>query len=166
MSCKLIAVILISYTWLVPFLVLLFPLLKIGGRYGFNRVASRCSVVMVTNVPYEIVLKVMNSLIPLAIMIVCYIIIFIKIMKTRQRFNFEESAIRVQGARAVGLLRFKAEIRLTYIAFLTCAWFSICYIPLSIHGLIATEVYQLQSPLAQALVLMTWIGKNSFHLSL
>lgn len=37
---KSIGIALVSYTWLVPFLVLVFPLATVGGNYGFSQVFS------------------------------------------------------------------------------------------------------------------------------
>ncbi|OQV11508.1 hypothetical protein BV898_14164 [Hypsibius exemplaris] len=162
LSSKLLASILIAYTWLVPLLVLVFPIFDLGGTYGFNGTASRCSIVSVSVPYYGTVLMLMNSFVPLGIMVICYSAIFVKILRTRRKFNLDESAIRSQGAaRGVRLLRFKAEIRVTYIAFLTCIWFCVFYMPSSVHSLAVSnsnDPMALQSALAQAFVLMTWIG--------
>ena len=123
------SVILIAYTWLVPLLVLVFPLANLGADYGFSPVASRCSVVSVWVPAYAGLLKVMNSFFPLIVMTLCYLVICGVLLRSRARFNLDEAALKGQGARGAWLLRLKAEFRVTRIAFLTCACFTICYIP-------------------------------------
>ncbi|XP_055345050.1 melanopsin-B-like [Paramacrobiotus metropolitanus] len=155
---KSVATSLVIYTWLVPFLVLVFPLVPVSGEYGFSQVASRCSIMSVKSPEYTYVLKLMNSFVPLAVMTVCYLIICAVVIRSKTKFNLDDQAIRGQGARGIRLMRLKAEFRVTRIAFITCAWFIICYIPSAIHGLIATKVSEMQSAFAQFLILMTWIG--------
>ncbi|OQV21945.1 hypothetical protein BV898_04157 [Hypsibius exemplaris] len=76
---------LIVLTWVIAVVIFTPPLLGGGGAYGFSADSMKCSFIAVFSSAYVIWYKVINSLAPFIIMVVCYSCIFWKVSVSKRR---------------------------------------------------------------------------------
>lgn len=162
-SSRLTAFALIACTWLVPLLTFVFPLFNIFGSYGYSLLSNKCLFTGKIDRHYIIVYKTVNSFGPLAIMVLCYGVVVIKVYQSNRRLG---RRVRAEASSASGApqqqqrQRNSAELRTTKISATVCATFLACFIPWNLFGVLKPDIKDLQSTLGQSLTLIVYAGKR------
>ncbi|OQV21948.1 hypothetical protein BV898_04160 [Hypsibius exemplaris] len=138
--------------------------------YGFSEESMKCTFTSLGNSVYVIAYKVVYAWIPFLIMVLCYACIFLKLKLSKKRIRHQNQPIEsIQqsngGNPRVAVMKLirqrrsmRGEIRVTKIAFITCASFLACYVPNTLFGFAVKTRKELQSPLGIALVMLWWVG--------
>ncbi|OQV20458.1 hypothetical protein BV898_05503 [Hypsibius exemplaris] len=152
---------LIALTWIVSGATFAAPLFGGGGAYGFSVDSMKCSFTALFSPTYVIMYKVINSLVPFVIMVVCYVCIFWTVFLSKRRV-LDRRQLQAAGMNPVMAVNESRsamrEIRVTKIAFVTCVTFFACYLPSAVYGVSGRTRQELQSPLGIGLNYLWWTG--------
>ncbi|GAV08895.1 hypothetical protein RvY_18521 [Ramazzottius varieornatus] len=76
---------LVGVSWVLPVVISAFPLFHLGGVYGFADAARRCAFVKMDSKAYRVAYKFISGIIPLLLMVPCYMAVFHKVYLSQRR---------------------------------------------------------------------------------
>ncbi|XP_055353230.1 melatonin receptor type 1A-like [Paramacrobiotus metropolitanus] len=153
-------VFLIAASWFIAGMTFMWPLLRLGGTYGFSTESMKCTFSSLTSPEFVISYKVLYGFVPVIIMVICYAAVFCKVAISSRKLR-KNPAVNQAGALLMPVNHRRqrnAERKITQIAFITCVGFIVCYVPSAIFGFVVKARAALQSPMGMALVFLMWIG--------
>ncbi|XP_055334980.1 G-protein coupled receptor moody-like [Paramacrobiotus metropolitanus] len=141
--------------WIFPAIIYLFPLLSIGGRFGYSPTRNRCGLVEI-DTTYHLFCKVIYAFIPLMIVVVCYGWIIVNEVLVKRRVDRACSVVpRVRSAKRGRLQR---DLKATKVACVMSIVFMVCYLPFAVYGIVVRRLEGLESVVGMGFDLWVWIG--------
>lgn len=149
--------------WILALFCTIWPLFRIGGVYGYNAQSNRCTTIAsLTAYEYQLFLRSVAPLISVPSMIICYVAVFGKVIATKNRISVrrpDASILQTQGSVKGKIRRKQSEMQLTKVAFSTCLFFIVMYMPTTIYSLSAKDNAALRNATSLYLLIPSYVGE-------